>query len=110
MAISRIIQYKMTTADLLHRTDMSLESINESLYKFQISNCINKVTISRINQSTGVTEDVEVPCGKCVHCKNTHINEWFTRMSLHSEYYPYVYFITFTYASPTSTSSVTPVD
>ena len=60
MAISRIIQYKMTTADLLHRTDMSLESINESLYKFQISNCINKVTISRINQSTGVTEDVEV--------------------------------------------------
>lgn len=85
---------------------MTLESINENLYKFQISNCINKVTISRINQATGVTENVEVPCGKCVHCKNTHINEWFTRMSLHSEYYPYVYFITFTYASPSSASSV----
>lgn len=96
----------MTSADLLHRTNMTLESIQDSLYRFQVSNCVNKLTINRINQQTGQNERTEVPCGKCFHCKNTYKNEWFTRMSLHSEYYPYVYFITFTYASPDTASSV----
>lgn len=96
----------MTANELLHRTDMTKESILDSLGKFQVSNCLSKVRIQRINQSNGVLENVDVPCGRCFHCKNTHTNEWFTRMSLHSEYYPYVYYVTFTYASPFSAASV----
>ncbi len=96
----------MTANELLHRTDMTKESILDSLQKFQVSNCVSKVRISRINQATGELESIDVPCGRCYHCKNTHVNEWFSRMSLHSEYYPYVYYITFTYASPFSASSV----
>lgn len=40
----------------------------------------------------------EVPCGKCLHCKNTHVNEWVTRLYAQAQYSAHVYYITLDYA------------
>lgn len=61
------------------------------------SRCSDPVRLKQWNFLTHQMEDVEVPCGKCNHCKMTHQNEWCTRMFLESKYRKYTYFITLTY-------------
>lgn len=40
----------------------------------------------------------ELPCGKCLHCKNTHINEWVTRLVAQRKYSKYCYYVSLDYA------------
>ena len=40
-----------------------------------------------------------LPCGKCLHCKNTHINEWCTRLIAQKKYSKYCYYISLDYKS-----------
>lgn len=40
----------------------------------------------------------EIPCGKCLHCRKTKVNEWTTRLYAEQLYSKYVYYITLDYA------------
>lgn len=40
----------------------------------------------------------ELPCGKCLHCRNTRVNEWVTRLYSQLKYSKYAYYITLDYA------------
>lgn len=40
----------------------------------------------------------ELPCGKCLHCRNTRVNEWVTRLYAQSNYSKNVYYINLDYA------------
>lgn len=59
--------------------------------------CFNPTQVSIYNPVTQRQEFRDVPCGKCYHCRITHVNEWVTRMVLESMYNKYCYFITLTY-------------
>ena len=40
----------------------------------------------------------QVPCGKCLHCQNTHINEWVTRLVAQRKYSKFCYYVSLDYA------------
>lgn len=39
-----------------------------------------------------------LPCGKCLHCRNTHINEWCTRLFAQRKYSQFCYYVSLDYA------------
>ena len=39
-----------------------------------------------------------LPCGKCLHCRNTHINEWCTRLFAQRKYSKFCYYVSLDYA------------
>lgn len=96
----------MTSLELdnIHTDDF--DSCVNALYKWQVSNCLHKHTISTVDPLDGTTRIIDVPCGTCDHCINTYRNEWYTRMFLHSLDYEYIYYITLTYASPDTADTV----
>lgn len=48
-------------------------------------------------------EERDVPCGNCLHCRMTKINEWTTRMRCQSATYKHTYFVTLTISSDAPT-------
>lgn len=64
---------------------------------FQRSHCYNPQHVNIYSSHLGSNMLMDVDCGKCYHCRETKINSWVTRMYAHSEYFPYVYFVTLTY-------------
>ena len=66
--------------------------------KFIYGHCVHPVR-TRIWDTYSQSYKVrELSCGKCLHCKNTRINEWVTRLYAQAEYSAFVYFITLDYA------------
>lgn len=97
----------MTTRDLLDTTNYkSFQGALDALYKWQVANCPNKTKVWVNDPLTSTRKQIEVPCGQCLHCRNTRLNEWYARMFLHSFHYKHVYYVTFTYASPETADTV----
>lgn len=65
--------------------------------EWQDKNCPHAEMSRVFDAHTGAYSFIRIPCGKCYHCRMTHINEWVTRMYAHLEDYKNVYFITLTY-------------
>lgn len=47
-----------------------------------------------------------LPCGKCLHCKNTSVNEWCTRLVAQTKYSSFIYYVSLDYAPFDLTSPV----
>lgn len=67
---------------------------------------MNRSMIRLFDPVSGTFRPQEVTCGYCAVCRQNKQNDWFTRMAKHSEDYKYVYFVTFTYASPETADTV----
>lgn len=74
--------------------------------KYIYGHCISPVRVRTWDSLSGCYVVREVPCGKCLHCRNTHVNEWCTRLYAQSMYSKNVYFITLDYAPFDLTSTV----
>lgn len=75
--------------------------------KYIYGHCISPVRVRTWDSLSGSYVVREVPCGKCLHCRNTHVNEWCTRLYAQSMYSKNVYFVTLDYAPFDLTSPVT---
>lgn len=62
--------------------------------KYIYAHCHKPLSLRIFNLVTQRNEEREMPCGKCYHCRITHVNEWVTRMRLQSMTYAHTYFIT----------------
>ena len=69
------------------------------LEKYVYSTCLHPVKVHIYNHVTKKTEEREVPCGNCLHCRMTRLSEWVTRMICESLMYKHVYYVTLTYDS-----------
>lgn len=68
--------------------------------KYLYSTCQRPTRLQRFfNVMTQDYEERDVPCGQCLHCRMTKINEWTTRMRCQSATYNHTYFITLTISS-----------
>jgi hypothetical protein len=65
--------------------------------EWQNKNCPHAEMRRVYDAHTGTSRYINIPCGKCYHCRMSHINEWVTRMYAHLEDYKNVYFVTLTY-------------
>lgn len=65
--------------------------------KYIYGHCVDPVNVQVWNPISKCHEQREVPCGKCLHCRMTKVNEWKTRLYLQSLYSKYTYSCTFTY-------------
>lgn len=74
--------------------------------KYIYSHCVQPITLNVYNAATGTYENKQVPCGKCLHCRNTRVNEWTTRLYAHAKYVKNVYYITLDYAPFDTNNSV----
>lgn len=66
--------------------------------KYIYGHCVYPQKLSVFDPITKGYVVREVPCGKCLHCKNTAINEWVTRLYAESMHRPYVYYVTLDYS------------
>lgn len=69
------------------------------LQSYYQGHCLNPVRKRFFNTIAQKHFDVNCPCGKCFHCRMSHVNEWVTRLTLESQIHKYVYFVTLTYDS-----------
>lgn len=76
-----------------------LQSAREAYKEWQASQCYHPQTQKIVDGHTGELRSITIPCGKCYHCRESHINEWVTRMYAHCEDFANVYFVTLTYRS-----------
>lgn len=76
-----------------------LHSALDLFKSWQASHCYHPTTQRVYDAHTGTYRVIQVPCGKCYHCRESHINEWVTRMYAHLEDFKNAYFITLTYRS-----------
>ena len=81
------------------------------LKKYIYGHCVSPISMPIFDAYTQSMLVQKVPCGKCLHCRNTHLNEWVTRLYAQSMYSNFVYFITldyapFSYVKDTFTDSV----
>lgn len=81
-----------------HKAD-DLASAREAYREWQASQCYHPQRQKIVDGHTGEVREITIPCGKCYHCRETHINEWVTRMYAHLEDFQNVYFVTLTYRS-----------
>lgn len=66
--------------------------------KYIYGHCVSPVKV-RIWDSFSNSYVVRLlPCGKCLHCRNTHINEWCTRLVAQKKYSKYCYYVSLDYA------------
>lgn len=65
--------------------------------KYIYSHCVSPVETKVFDAYTGNKVTRLVPCGKCLHCKNQHKNEWTTRLYAHAKYVKNVYYFTLDY-------------
>ena len=63
------------------------------------NSCHNPQKILIFNAATQQKEWKLLPCGKCLHCRITRVNEWVTRLYAQEKYSKNVYFITLDYSS-----------
>lgn len=71
-----------------------------SIYKsYLVGRCHHPYKIRYLDTYVNQYREIEVPCGKCIHCRETRVNSWVQRLYAHSEHYQYVYFVTLTYRS-----------
>lgn len=68
------------------------------LKKYIYSHCVFPVKTKIFDAYSQSYKFQYVPCGKCLHCKNTAVNEWVTRLYAQALYSNYVYYITLDYA------------
>lgn len=66
--------------------------------KYIYGHCVNPQKVEVYDAYLGETVVRSLPCGKCLHCLNTHINEWVTRLCAQKKYSKYVYFVSLDYA------------
>lgn len=76
------------------------------LKKYIYGHCVTPVRVRTWDVYSRSYIVRDCPCGKCLHCKNTHINEWVTRLYAQALYSPHVYYITLDYAPFDLTSPV----
>lgn len=79
------------------------------LKKYIYSHCVSPVRTKVWDSYSQSFIYRELPCGKCLHCRNTHINEWCTRLIAQRKYSKYCYYVSldyapFTLSDPTSRS------
>lgn len=95
MPSSQTLAYRMHEAHNANSPQMAREAFRE----WQACHCTSPVRVYSYDAHTQTKRYIEVPCGKCLHCRQTHINEWVTRMYAHLHDFKHVYFITLTYRS-----------
>lgn len=66
--------------------------------KYIYSHCVSPISIEVHDAVQGCKVLKQVPCGKCLHCRNTKVSEWTTRLYAQSLYSKNVYYITLDYA------------
>ena len=81
-----------------HASD-NLHDVYDAYREWQSAHCYHPQKQRVYDAHTGEYRVIEVPCGKCYHCRESHINEWVTRMYAHCEDFKHVYFVTLTYRS-----------
>lgn len=68
------------------------------LRKYIYGHCVHPKKV-RIYDSYSKSYIVRLlPCGKCLHCRNTHISEWVTRLVSERKYHTYIYYVSLDYA------------
>lgn len=67
--------------------------------KYIYSHCVSPVRVQIWDSCSCQYVCREVPCGKCLHCRNTHINEWVTRLIAQKKYSKFCYFVSLDYKS-----------
>lgn len=79
-------------------TNKSLTAISK--YKqYLVGRCHHPIKIKYFDTFVNEYREIEIPCGKCLHCRETRVNSWVQRLYAHAEHYKYVYFTTLTYSS-----------
>lgn len=68
------------------------------LKRYIYGHCVSPVKVSVYDPYERTKVVRELPCGHCLHCKNTHINDWVTRLYAQDKYSKHTYFITLDYA------------
>lgn len=68
------------------------------LKKYIYGHCVYPVSLRVFDAYSSSYVVRKVPCGKCLHCRNTRVNEWVTRLYAQALYSKYVYYITLDYA------------
>lgn len=66
--------------------------------KYIYGHCVNPQNIEVFDAYSGRYIRRQVPCGKCLHCTNTHVNEWCTRLFAQRKYSKYCYYVSLDYA------------
>lgn len=89
------LNYIVNEAHKLDNAPMALDAFKQ----YQIAHCYHPQLIKSYDAHTGTYKKMYAACGRCYHCRESHINEWVTRCYAHCEDYKYVYFITLTYRS-----------
>lgn len=68
------------------------------LKKYIYSHCVSPVPVKTWDALSCQFVVREQPCGKCLHCRNTHVNSWVTRLYAQQKYSKHTYYITLDYA------------
>lgn len=76
------------------------------LRKYIYGHCVSPVKVQIWDAYSSQYVTRLVPCGKCLHCKNTHINEWCTRLIAQRKYSKFCYYVSLDYAPFDEASSV----
>ena len=66
--------------------------------KYIYSHCVSPVKVKIWDSYSNSYVVRLLPCGKCLHCRNTHINEWCTRLVAQKKYSKYCYYVSLDYA------------
>lgn len=67
------------------------------LRNYIYSHCVNPQTVKIWDSYSQHFVMRQVPCGHCLHCRNTHINEWVTRLVAHKKYSKFCYYVSLDY-------------
>lgn len=74
--------------------------------KYIYSHCVSPIKIETFDPIRNCKVYKYVPCGKCLHCRNSKISDWTTRLYAQSLYSKNVYYITLDYAPFDKNNSV----
>lgn len=69
-----------------------------NIKKYIYGHCVSPVRTKVFDTFSHTFIYRDVPCGKCLHCRNTRINEWVTRLFAEFKYRKYCYFVSLDYA------------
>lgn len=59
--------------------------------------CISPITLSKVSSRWSAPRSIQVPCGKCVECKQRYQNDWYIRLYEESKKYSHICHVTLTY-------------
>lgn len=68
------------------------------LKKYIYGHCVHPVRVRVWDTFSNSYVFKEMPCGHCLHCRNTRVNEWVTRLYSELKYSAHCYYITLDYA------------